>query len=1338
MKFLEHADLISRPLSMDVAGLSALHLFVGQGNQALEVVVFSSGKPLPDGVIQRAFKERKSGRAAPVLVVVLWPGGCGVCGVVGDKPPVLIIKDIGQVERLCEKALQLPNRNASIRFLSDALPTLESPLPGIANVGLLSTHELSEGVRKRKDWPTSCERAKQLLHKSNRELIKSLGFSTRRIDNLTDVLSDGEKLSALAVLLNEDEMPELGADRFNKVSPISYALTKADKENLQWVMMVQGDRIRLYNTNNIGVGRRGRTETYVECQLSLLATKDIGYLWLLFSVDALKDGGTFAEIIEASKRFSAGLAVQLRERIYNIVVPKLALGISVGQNHLSQDKVDLELCYQAALTILFRTLFVAYAEDRDLLPYKTNGAYREHSLKQKAIELALLKQNSDANDARDHWADIVRLWTAIHDGEPEWGIPSYGGALFSNDFAVSRAGALIAGVNIPNDLFREALIGLLLVKSDDETLSPIDFRALSVREFGTIYEGLLESELSIAKQDLSIDKQGVYLPAKANERAEVAIGTVYLHNKSGARKSTGSFYTPEFAVEHLLDRTLDPALDEHLSRMVDLSDADRKEQFFDFRVADIAMGSGHFLVAAVDRIERHFALWLDQNPTPSIIRELQLLRQAALKQLGELGGTVQIDDGQILRRMIARHCIYGVDLNAITVQLARLSLWIHTFVPGLPLSLLDRNLVYGNALVGVGSLEEISGKFKETENTLFAVDAEALLGQASEPLQKLARLSDATIEDIESARQLIDAAKEKTRETEALCDLITAQPLSDEEVLRGFPFEDWERLKSSIHKSRELRLARDLLDPLHIIHFPIAFPEVFLGQNRGFNVILGNPPWEEVVVNEDKFWGRHYPGFSGLKPKEQESRKSELRQLRPDLVGELEEESSQALLMREVLHTGNYPGMGTGDPDLYKAFSWRFWFLSSESEGRIGIVMPRSALNALGSEQFRRELFQKSEVVDVITLQNSGKWVFDIDPRYTIALVAISKQKTDEPGVKLRGPFASFKAFSEGKESPTTTFKVDEIMTWNESASLPLLPTTSSADVYLQLRKSPWLALNEPGQWRARPDTELHATAQKSMMDFSDECPDGFWKVYKGASFDLWNPDKGNYNAFADPNVVLDFLQKKRVTSNKGRRDSVHGEFSAELVRDPTTLAVHQPRIAFRDISRATDSRTVRCALIPPKTFITNKGPVLLFPRGDQRDQTYLLGVLSSLCLDWYARCFVETNVNFFILNPFPIPRPNRDHPLWQQVVILAGRLACVDERFAEWADAVGVECGLLSEEDKNAKIHELDAVIAHLYGLSRSQLIHVFETFHVGWDYDARLDSTLMYFDEWETQLNG
>ena len=250
----------------------------------------------------------------------------------------------------------------------------------------------------------------------------------------------------------------------------------------------------------------------------------------------------------------------------------------------------------------------------------------------------------------------------------------------------------------------------------------------------------------------------------------------------------------------------------------------------------------------------------------------------------------------------------------------------------------------------------------------------------------------------------------------------------------------------------------------------------------------------------------------------------------------------------------------------------------------------------------------------------------------------------------------------------------------------------------------------------------------------STDCPDGFWPVYKGASFDLWTPDTEIYYAWADPVPILEFIQSKRQRGGRNSR-SAHSEFSMEYLQDRKTLPCYQARVAFRDVTRSTDRRTVIACLVPPKVFVTGKAPYFLWPHGDEKDQAFLLGVLSSIPLDWYARRFVETSLSFFVINPFPIPRPSRENALWQRVVELSGRLACLDDRFAEWAKQVGVACGPLEEDEKEDKIHELDAVAAHLYGLSESQLVHIFETFHKGWDYSARLSGVLHHYHLWRTR---
>ncbi len=1328
------ADLMARPWTPDARyGFQAAGLFVGKGTSAIEVAVARAGTAPNRKALFDSWKARRAGRAAPVLLVVIHPAGADLCGASGEEPPVYPKMDGGRVERLCREVLDQPDRHAALRFLTQALPSLETALPGLNNEGLVALHELQHGAPHRADWGKARRKAAAALGRRDRDLLSALGFQVEPLDNLTELLRSGDRRTALAVMLRETESAEAGAARFNGLSPVSYALAKADIENLSWVVLVQGNRLRLYSTTvDAGVGRRGRTETYIECQPSLLSDEHLAYLWLLYSAEALAPRGSLSQILDESQRFAGDLAKGLRERIYDEVAPILARAIAAARAIERPGPAELERTYEMALTVLFRLLFIAYAEDRDLLPYRYNEAYRRRSLKQKAQELArCIADGTPIADGKSHWQEVSLLWQAVANGKGQWGVPAYDGGLFADDAEVSPAGAGLAGLDLPNAAFEKALRALLVIPTPEGVPGPVDFRSLGVREFGTIYEGLLESELALADADLALDRRGTYVPARQGGPVAVAAGEIYLHNRSGARKSSGSYYTKHFAVEHLLDGALEPALAGHFKRLDAMDDTGAAEAFFDFRVADIAMGSGHFLIAAIDRIEKGMANFLTRRNLPGVRRDLAGLREAALRGLGEPSDGATVEDGQLLRRLIARRCIYGVDLNGLSVQLARLAVWIHTFVPGLPLSMLDHTLVRGNSLVGVGAIEDIRKKFDEAGDTLFAVDAESLLGEAAAPLRRLANINDATLKDVAAARAAMRDARAAIGDTEALCDLIAAGPISADEKVADFPFEDWERRKGDRETRDTVCAARRDLDGLDALHFPVAFPEVFLRPRPGFDAIVGNPPWEKVKVEEHAFWGRHFPGIRGLSARERNKKVTQQRAERPDLEIELDREIANTQNLRKALSGSSFPGMGTGDPDLYKAFCWRFWHLTAAEGGRIGVVLPRSALAAKGSTEFRRTMFDESARVDIAMLLNNRKWVFDeVHPQYTIGLVCIARGAPEDKSIRLRGPYASQATFVDGVMRPAAAFEHGQVLAWNDSASLPLLPSENSAEVFAQIRKAPRLDLNEEGHWRARPYTELHATAQKPLMDLdSEECPDGYWPVYKGASFDLWTPDTGTYYAWADPEPALQWIQDKRMWAGQRHGDSAHREFPLDHLRDRSTLPCFAPRVAFRDVSRSTDSRTIRVALVPPDVFITHKGPYFLWPCGDAQDQAFLLGLLSSIPLDWYARRFVEVNVTYFTLNPFPVPRSSRDDAGWQHVVALAGRLACPDDRFAAWAEAVGVGCGPLAADEKDDMIHELDAVAARLYGLNEAQLVHIFETFHEGWDYSARLDAVLRHF---------
>lgn len=1346
MTFLAAHD--PRPLAGNFpAGVAPVALHLGQGGQALEVVVLQSRATPTQTQLKAILNERKGRRASPVLVVAIHDEDrASVCGVEQEDPAIHLDLDRGQVERLCARALAAPDRHVATRALREAFPQLTSTLPGLTNHGLFAMHELEFGVPRRPDWRAAGRDAGELLGRRGRELIQGLGFAIRELpgaDPGSVLVAEATKV-AVAVFLERPDEIDPPLDRFNNQAPISWALTKADEENLDYVVISAGPVLRVYPTRpGVGAGRRGRTETYVSLDLDLLRASHAGYLRLLCSANALARGGSFEDILTRSQDYAAELGARLRDRVYREVVPQLARAMVRAQRLRSPSAEKLRLTYEMVLRVLFRMLFVAYAEDNDRLPLHENANYRKHSLKEiaKRLQQELLDGVEPSNEDF-YWTEITQLWKAVDKGNRGWGVPEYNGGLFASSVD-SPVGQRIASLTLPDADFVPALRALLLEETAEGGCGPIDFRPLGVREFGTIYEGLLESELSVAEADLAVErgKEQRFIPARRGAPVEVEAGDVYLHNASGARKASGAYYTKAFAVEYLLEHALDPAIADHLARVDELGDRDAADRLFEFRVADIAMGSGHFLVAALDHIERRFQNYLARRPLPGVTDELDRLRQAAREQLGEDSSPDALEDVRLLRRQIARRCIFGVDRNPLAVELARLSIWIHSFVPGLPLSFLDGNLIVGNSLAGIATFDEAAELAAEDESDLFGGHAMDRLKRAAEPLARLARLSEATAKEVRQARDLYVRARASIEDEERFLTVLAAGRLDaailgQARDLAGGGHGHAPEVPERLHRAAERELAG-----LDVTHFPVAFPQVFMGERGGFDVILGNPPWEEATVEEDAFWARHFPGLRGLEQREQEREKSRLRRENPDLASKLEADVAAAERQRRVLVTGPYPGMGTGDPDLYKAFVWRFWHLVAPEGGRIGVVLPRSALSAKGSAEFRVELFKKAKAIELTMLLNNKQWVFpEVHPQYTIGLTVIERGERAEATVpiELRGPYANEERFHHGvaREGSKTTGAAIE--SWNDTASFPLLPSDESVDVFLKLRRSPRLDLDDGTSWRARPHREMDATNDKTLMDVrSKTCPEGYWPVFKGESFDLWTPDvgEGSYYAWANPKKVLPVLHEKRRRSGS-REDSVFAGFDPKWLADERTLPCLGPRIAFRDVTRSTDSRTVRVALVPGEVFLTNKGPYLLWRRGDGQDQAYLLGILSSRILDWYARRFVEVNLNFFIFNPLPVPRPSRESRLRGRVVELAGRLAAPDRRFAAWAKQVGVAHGKLAADEKQDMIEELDAAVARLYGLEEADLRHVFETFHEGWACGPQLEATLKHFRRLGTLL--
>lgn len=1316
------------------AGFETFEIVVGNSDaagMALEIATskWSKTEPPTRDALTRLHNLRTNKRATPVVLIVEFDsGGVLVFGPNTASAPVGPLP-VDQTQRLIQAALDEPTVIAARNRLAGLVQSLDSTsMPGVKNSGLFANHELRVGVPQRSDWAGACGASSPLLSLKGKSLIEKLGFEAGQFGAHALLLTGaGPKAEAIAVLLDEREAFDADSPRFT-VSPVAYGLNMAEKQGVPWLIMVRGSQIRLYSSRkDFGVGRKGLAETFFEVDLPQLTSSNSGYLQLIFSAKALAEGGTTYEILKSSSQYAVALGERLRDKVYEEIIPELSVSIAdaLVKNGYEMNAAGLDLAYQLTLRVFFRMLFQVYAEDRKLLPYGENTKYDRNAIKTVAKDLAENPEQIFDENSTSLWDDLAQVWRVIDSGDRAWGVPAYNGGLFAGDSELSQHGAILNDVHITNNVMGPVLKALLLDEAEDGTIGPVDFRSLSVREFGTIYEGLLESSLGLAEVDLTVDEDGTWIPAKKKDEIYAEAGQVYFHNTSGQRKGTGSYFTPSFVVEHLLERSLDPALDSHLAQVAQLmkkgDHAGAAEKFFDFRVADLAMGSGHFLTSAIDHIEQKMAAFLadDGQSIPGVAAELLKLESAAKEALGE--DSVELERSSLLRRQIARRCIYGLDINPIAVELARVSIWIHTFVRGLPMSSLDHNLVCANSLTGIGETEEALNVLSPGRSYGQAGFYDAFisdsLNNARVGLLDASLLAESNKDEARAATRAAKKALKDAERARLIFDAAVLSRMGQAGILEGGEPAD---IAARTGQPQE----QAMVSTFNPAHMPVLFPEVFLRDNGGFDVLIGNPPWEKLHVEEHQWWGMRFPGLRGMPMAARTQKVKELRKARPDLVFEYEKEIELNDSARKIIAAGPYPGIGTGHIDLYKAFAWRNWQLIRK-QGRLGLVLPRGALNGSGTQKWRREILEHGSFENVVVTINSGKWVFkNVDGRYTTAFVVVCKDNSKKL-INFAGPFPSKAEFESGRNNLVVVDR-EEFLSWTGTASFPLLPDERAGEIFVQMRKSP--AFSESDGFEFRPvQGDINSVSNSDLFSTNLSKPISEIPVLTGSSFNIWSPDFSEPYAYGTQKIIDHIFEKTISSANQ-----VRSAFNGLKIFSEQDLPLSSPRIAFRDVTNATNTRTMLCCLIPPGGVLVHPAPYLVRRKGDEKDEAFLLGVLSSRIFDWYSRRIVELHMTFELLERMPIPRPPVTDKSRIRVIEISGSLAAVDKRYAKWAKAVGVSVGSVkTETEKDALIDELDALVAHLYGLSRSQLEHVFKTFHRGWDYSSRLAQVLAFYDQ-------
>ena len=800
----------------------------------------------------------------------------------------------------------------------------------------------------------------------------------------------------LAAVVVESEARETPLDRGSgkggtPASQILRYLALAEPASggaVRWGLLTNGRFWRLYFH-----GARSRAEGFVGFDLPALLegaakgdreTLDLLRAFLLlFRREALEASGpagkTFLDLaLDEGRRYEQRITAALSEAVFDRVFPRLVSALAAHDPAAKPaDAAWRAEAREAALILLYRLLFILYAEDRDLLPVRHAGyaAYGLQRLRTQAAEARDQARPLSASLTR-WWDDLTALCRAIDEGDSSLGLPPYNGGLFS-----ASAALLLGRARLP-----DAIMGDLLDDLSREGASGarrlINFRDLSVQQLGSIYERLLEFD---------VVAEGAGVTTRLN---------------AFARKNSGSYYTPEELVRLIIRRAIGPLLAERRTafseasdrlksdhrpkeqRLADLRRHDPAEAFLALRVLDPAMGSGHFLVSLVDWLtdetlaaqQEAAALVPWGDYASPLSAKIEAIRGHIRTQAQANGWEVRdehLDDRHLVRRIVLKRVIYGADMNPMAVELAKLSLWLHSFTVGAPLSFLDHHLRTGDSLFGefVHQAEE---RIRQRGSLLIG-QAVAQARQAARGMSMIAELTDADIAEVRESASIFGGVEEAIRPLSRFLDFIHAtrwlEPdLGEAEkqtlayLLDGVLGDPVEVIAEGRARQgpqatqalagRFMAKARALAEERRFQHWEVAFPGVWedwesTRPRGGFDAVIGNPPWDRMKLQPAEWFAARVPEVARTeRAADRERLIAELRQEGGDLGKDFERASWTAEASMRVARTcGAYPLLSGGDANLYALFVERALRLV-KAEGIVGLLVPSGIAADKGASAF--------------------------------------------------------------------------------------------------------------------------------------------------------------------------------------------------------------------------------------------------------------------------------------------------------------------------------------------------------------------------------------------------
>ncbi len=898
-----------------------------------------------------------------------------------DKNHVAVLDSDQEYERISSVIsshgmADATNQVGVLRAIQRIIESIPSTSGDFDNRGLFSTHYLRNRLfgDSRTDLDMYMARIRPLVGGDLDEILATLGW---------DKSADSYYGGRVSVTVTSQDDFGIRASSTDVVPSYAAVATLRDS---QWAILTNGRRWRLYSSKI-----SASSTNYFELTLNADRENTLRYLVAIFGAGAFEEINERTDIdmfLEESAGRGRGLENDLSNRIMQpdglfINLVKGVLDHSLKRTYTVE---DLEDAKQTSLKIMYRVWFLAYAESRNLLPVH-DDRYKPISL--RTIRTGLDSYEGGSGSGTGCWDALRKLFGGVRNGSVEHNLPQYDGGLFRHTPSIDE-------IQIKNKFIVNALRDLL-----EKDGAAIDYADLGVRHLGNIFETLMEFSVKQAGKDLMLieDKDGIReVKTKQESTYSYKKNDLYLASKAGiaARKMSASFYTPDKIVKFLVNKGLEPIFAERekliggdLKRYKkDKNNKNLKtcmDRLLDIQVLDPAMGSGHFLVEALNKITTWATNMLKKHPDHPLLAEIELDRNMVLSEQREKDITIEEDlltHDVLLKRRVMKRCIFGVDLNPMAVELAKLSLWLDSFAIGVPLTYMDHHIKNGDSTIGMFLCDLKNEKTQSLDDWMHGTKSNKLICD-------IVNSSDITIKQVNESREGYEKYIESLEPIRRILDALTASKMDPsilpkrEEIAFIHKFGQYSKNEPKDFTKKRNRV-NQLTKKYLFFHWEMEMLDAFMDNRKGFDVIIGNPPWDKVKPNHDEFFISYCPTFKSLKPNT--LKKKKIDELTKDKFIKCIYDNYKQIFVDKSLFYKTYELQGKGDRDLWQLMLERSLQLITEN-GIISMVTPSQLLSNNGATDMRKNILEK-DILSLYVFENKEK-IFPIDSRYKFALLSI-------------------------------------------------------------------------------------------------------------------------------------------------------------------------------------------------------------------------------------------------------------------------------------------------------------------------------------------------------------